>query len=681
MSNNTVLFLPPRGLTFRDLDPAAVADDLLRRIATARKCVEAAIAAEPQALIPTLELIGEDLDRRFTPLRHLNSVASTPAVRAAYEKTLAAFTDYETWLGQHQDLYKAFRALADATDFAQRPQAEQALVRHALVGFRLSGAGLPPAERETVRGLIAKLSELGNRFETQLLDATDAWRLPIANEDRLAGVPAAAIELLAERAREAGIEGWLLTLDPGVVDVVLTHADNRALRREVYEAWVSRASDAGAQAGRYDNATVIEEILAARHRLARMLGYKNYADYALVERMARSAGEVAEFLRNLAQRARPRAVEELTELSRFAAEHGLAEPLASWDIGYYSEKLREARYGFDEEALRRYLPLEHVLAGLRKLCGKLYGLHFRTARDVASWHPDVVIWEISGIDGARIGRLYLDLYARPGKRGGAWMDEGGHRLRLAGVARHPAAFLNANFLRPARNRPSLIAHDDVVTLCHELGHCLHHLLSTVDYPSVGGISGVEWDAVEFPSQLHEELAWHPAGLAALAAEAETGALLPAELVTALGNSRRFQGALRLVRQLEFSLFDLKLHTLDTATPSIADVRRVLADARKTIRVTPTSALDRFECGFAHIFNDGYAAGYYSYLWAEVMARDGFTAFTKNNELKFETGRRLADTVLAGGGSRPARDLYHAFRGHDPDPAPLLALYGIANTTH
>ncbi|MGH8225492.1 MAG: M3 family metallopeptidase [Gammaproteobacteria bacterium] len=671
---------PPRALAFRDLDPAGVADDLLRRMAHAREGVEAAIAAEPRALIPTLELIGEDLGRRFTPLRHLNSVASTPAVRAAYEKTLAAFTDYGTWLGQHQGLYQAFRALAEATDFAQRPQAEQALVRHALVGFRLSGAELPPAERELVRGLIAELSELGNRFETQLLDATDAWRLPVAEKETLAGVPAAAIELLAERAREAGSDGWLLTLDPGVVDAVLTHAHNRALRREVYEAWVSRASAAGPQAGRFDNAPLIEAILAARARLARMLGYKNYADYALVERMVSNAGEATEFLRDLAQRARPRAEQEFAELSRFAVKHGLRDPLAPWDIGYYSEKLREERYGFDEEALRRYLPLEQVLAGLRKLCRKLYGLHFRTVKDLALWHPDVAVWEISAADGARIGRLYLDLYARPGKRGGAWMDEGGHRLRLAGVQRNAAAFLNANFMRPARGRPSLIAHDDVVTLCHELGHCLHHLLSTVNYPSVGGISGVEWDAVEFPSQLHEELAWHPAGLAALASEAKTGAALPAELVEALGRSRGFQGALRLVRQLEFSLFDLELHALDTATPSIGDVRRVLTDVRKTIRVTPVSELDHFECGFAHIFNDGYAAGYYSYLWAEVMARDGFTAFVQNGELESATGRRLADTVLAGGGSRPARELYRAFRGHDPDPAPLLALYGIANTS-
>lgn len=667
---------PPRGLNFRDLDPPAIAEDLKRRIGKARKRVESAIADDPRSLIPTLELIEEDLGRRFTPLRHLNSVASTPAVRAAYEKSLAVFTDYETWLGQHQGLYRAFSALADAPDFVHRPQAEQALVRHALVGFHLSGAGLPAAEREQVRGLIAELSELGNRFETQVVDATDAWHLPVKDKALLAGVPEATVELLAERAKEKDADGWLLSLDPSVVSDVLKYADTRRLRRQVYEAWVSRASDAGPQAGQYNNVPVIEAVLAARHRLARTLGYENYVEYALVERMARSAEEVAGFLLDLAQRARPRAEQELAELTEFSAAHGLAEPLAPWDIGYYSEKLREERYGFDEEALRRYLPLERVLSGLKKLCRELYGLHFRTNKHVPVWHPDVTVWELAGADGQHIGRLYIDLYARPGKRGGAWMDEGGHRLHLGGVSRRPSAFLNANFMQPARGRQSLITHDDVVTLCHELGHCLHHLLSTVDYPSVGGISGVEWDAVEFPSQLHEEFAWHPAGLAALAAEVQTGAALPRELVKALGDSCRFQGALRLMRQLEFSLFDLELHTLDIATPSIADVRRVLANVRQSVRVTPVAELDHFECGFAHIFNDGYAAGYYSYLWAEVMARDGFAAFTHDGKLNVETGRRLADTVLANGGSQPARDLYRAFRGRDPEPAPLLALYGV-----
>lgn len=667
---------PPQGLNFRDLDPPAIVEDLKRRIGKARKHVESAITDDPQSLIPTLELIEEDLGRRFTPLRHLNSVASTITVRAAYEKALAAFTDYETWLSQHQGLYRAFSTLADAPDFAQRPQAEQALVRHALVGFHLAGAGLPPAEREQVRGLIAKLSELGNRFETQVVDATDAWHLPVTDKGLLTGVPEGTVELLAERANEKGAAGWLLTLDPSVVSDILKYADTRLLRRQVHEAWVSRASDAGPQAGQHNNVPVIEAVLTARHRLARTLGYENYAEYALVERMARSAEEVAGFLLDLAQRAKPRAEQELAELAEFSATHGLDEPLAPWDIAYYSEKLREERYGFDEEALRRYLPLERVLAGLKKLCRQLYGLHFRTNKNASVWHPDVRVWELAGGDGQRIGRLYLDLYARPGKRDGAWMDEGGHRLHLGGLNRHPSAFLNANFMQPARGRPSLIAHDDVVTLCHELGHCLHHLLSTVNYPSVGGISGVEWDAVEFPSQLHEEFAWHPAGLSALAAEVETGTALPGELVQALGDSRRFQGALRLMRQLEFALFDLELHTLETPAPTIDDVRRVLAEVRASVRVTPVSELDRFECGFSHIFGGGYAAGYYSYLWAEVMARDGFSAFVLDGKLDFGTGHRLADTVLANGGSRPARELYRAFRGRDPDPAPLLALYGI-----
>ncbi|MGH8161783.1 MAG: M3 family metallopeptidase [Gammaproteobacteria bacterium] len=668
--------IPPRGLAFRDRKPEAVAADFLRRIERARERVEAVIAGDSHNSIPALEIIGEDLDRRFAPLRHLNAVASTPAVRAACEKTLAAFTDYETWLGQHQGLYRAFRALAATDDFGRRPRAEQTLVRHALVGFKLSGAELPPDQREEVRALIAQLSELGSRFETQLLDATDAWKLPVTDETELAGLPESAIALTGERARENELAGWLVTLDPAVVDAVLTHADNRALRQKVYEAWVSRASDAGPLADRHDNAPVIEAILAARHRLARRLGYVDYADYALVERMAENSNEVAAFLRDLARRARPRAEKEWRELAEFAEEQGLDGPVTPWDIGYYSEKLREARYGFDEERLRRYFPLEHVLGGLRELFRELYGLRFRSLKDAPIWHADVRVWEICAADGARIGRLYLDLHARPGKRGGAWQDEGGNRLRLAGVTRRPVAFLSANFLRPASGKPSLLSHDDVVTLCHELGHCLHHLLTRVNYPSVGGINGVEWDAVEFPSQLHEEFAWHPAGLARFAAETDTGAAMPRELVAALDESRRFQGALRLTRQLEFALFDLELHRLDLASPSIIDVRRVLADVRRETRVTPISPLDRMECNFAHIFGGGYAAGYYGYLWAEVMARDGFAAFVDGAGLNHEAGQRLARTVLARGGSLPARELYREFRGRDADPATLLAAYGI-----
>ncbi|HEX5313521.1 MAG TPA: M3 family metallopeptidase [Gammaproteobacteria bacterium] len=662
---------PPRGLAFRDFDPQAAATEFLRSIEAARETVDEAAAEGGEGLIASLEIVGEDLDRRFAPLRHLNAVASTPAVRSAYETALAAFTGYETWLGQHQRLYRRYQSLARAADLAERPPGERALIAHALTGFRLSGADLPEQERSAVRRLIGELSELENRFQECLREASEAWREPIAEEAELAGIPEPVVALLREHAAQENRDGWLLTLDPGIVDAVLIHAENRALRRRVYDAWVSRASQ-----GDHDNAPVIEAILARRRRLARALGYANFADYALVERMAKNAEEVSAFLRDLAGRARARAQQELAELSRFAAEQGLEGALAPWDISYYGERLRKNRYGLDDESLRRFFPLERVLAGLRALCRELYGLRFRSIKDASTWHPEVRVWTLTR-GGETVGRLYLDLYARPGKRGGAWMDEGGQRLRLAGLTRRPMAFLNADFLHPARGRPSLLTHEDVVTLCHELGHCLHHLLTTVDYPSVAGISGVEWDAVEFPSQLHEEFAWHPAGLAQLAAEADSGAAMPGELVQALGASRRFQGALHLLRQIEFALFDLEVHRLAKAAPSIAELRCVLADVQCEVRVTPVSPRDRSECNFAHIFGGGYAAGYYSYLWAEVMARDGFAAFVDGAELRRDAGERLAGTVLAAGGSRPARELYRAFRGRDPQSAPLLAAYGIA----
>lgn len=667
--------VPPQRLSFKRV-PTAVVADLERRLERARRRIDAACAAPASDLIPLLELIDEDLSRRLAPLRHLNAVAASSAVRGAYQCALAAMTDFGTWIGQHQGLYRHFHAMAEEPQFARRPQAERALVRHALVGFRLSGAELPPAQRDHVRALLGELSELGNRFETQVLDATDAWSLHLDGARPLAGMPESVTALLGERAAAAGERGFQVTLDPAVVDAVLTHADNRSLRREVYEAWVSRASDAGPLAGRFDNAPLIEKILARRYALARAVGYPGYAAYGMAERMVSDPDAARAFLRDLARRARPRAQEEFAELTEFARRHG-ADELAPWDLAYWSEKLRAERYGFDEKRLRRYLPLEHVLTGLRSLIRALYGVHIRIRRGAATWHPDVRVWTLRSGDGTQIGELYLDLYARPGKRGGAWMDEGGHRLRLAGVERRPTAFLSANFLQPAGGRPALIGHDDLVTLCHELGHCLHHLLTRVDYPSVGGISGVEWDAVEFPSQLHEELAWHPAGLAALAAEVGTGAALPRDLVEALSASRRFQGALRLMRQLEFGLFDLDLHRRATSAPAIAEVRGVLAAVREEVRIIPVSPADRFECGFTHIFGGGYAAGYYSYLWAEVMARDAFAAFTDGKTLDPAAGRRLADTVLAAGGSRPARTLYREFRGGDPDPAALLATYGIA----
>lgn len=654
-----------------------MADGLERRLRRARRSVDASIADGVRALVPTLELTGEDLDRRFAPLRHLNAVDASPSVRAAYERALGAITDYRTWLGQHQELYRAFREFAKSAEFARRPAAERTLVHHALVEFRLSGVELPPDRRERVRALLAELAELGNRFETRVVDAADAWSRQVPEQAALAGVPADVMALLAERAAERGARGWLVTLDAAVVDAVLTRADERTLRREVYEAWVSRASDAGPLAGRFDNAPAIAEILARRHELARATGFENYAQYALVERMAQGAEEIAAFLRDLARRARPRAEAELQELTRFACARGLEGTLEPWDLAYYSEKLRAERYGFDEEALRRYFPLEHVLAGLRSLFRRLYGIRFRTGRGVRAWHPDVFCWEIADAGGAPLGRLYLDLYARPGKRAGAWMDAGGHRIALAGVRRRPMAFLTANFLRPARGRSPLLTHDDVVTLCHEFGHCLHHLLTRVDYPSVGGINGVEWDAVEFPSQLHEEFAWHPRGLALLAADSSSGAPLPPGLVAALEASRRFQAALRLMRQLEFALFDIELHRRDPAKLGPDPAGRTLAEVRREVRVAPLSPLDRSASSFTHVFGGGYAAGYYGYLWAEVMARDGFAAFVEGERLLPAAGRRLRREVLAVGGSRPARESYRAFRGRDPDPGALLAAYGIA----
>lgn len=675
MKKTDTLPHPPRHLNFHP-DAAASAQDFERRLGEARRRIEAAVGSSATTLVRTLELVGEDLDRRFAALRHLNAVRASAQTRSAYERALAAYTEFETWLGQHPKLYRIFRNLAKQRGFARRPAAERALVQHALADFQLSGAELPRKERECVRRLIAELAQFGNRFEAQLLDATDAWQLPVREASALTGLATDIQAALAERARETGQQGWLLTLDAAVVDTILKQSANRDLRREVYEAWISRASDVGPHAGRFDNGPVIKSILERRYGLAEATGFANYAEYALTERMARSAQEVVSFLRELAARARPRAQEQLEELQRFARTRGLREPLAAWDLAYYSEQLRAERFGLDEETLRHYFPLTRVLGGLRNLFRRMYGIRFRTNRRSATWHPDVITWDLVDAGGRPLGRLYLDLHARPAKRAGAWMDEGGHRVRLAGVERLPIGFLTANFLRAAPGRPSLLTHDDVITLCHEFGHCLHHLLSRINYPSVSGINGVEWDAVEFPSQLHEEFAWHPRGLALLAAEAETGEPLPDGLVAALGASRRFQAAMRLMRQIEFALFDIELHASEPAMLGADPAGRVLAAVRHEVRVAPLSPLDRTASSFAHVFGGGYAAGYYGYLWAEVMARDAFGVFLARGQLLPAAGHRLRREVLAVGGSRSARVSYRRFRGRDPDPEALLLAYGM-----
>ena len=628
------------------------------------------------------ERLDQRLARAWAPVSHLHAVSDTQELRAAYEQAEEKITDFASALGQNRELYARVQAVADAPDFMQRSRPERALVQHALRDFRLSGVALEEPARTRFREIANELSRLATAFSNAVLDATDAWQEHIEDERDLAGIPESGRAVLREYARERGLDGWLVTLKQPAVQAVLTYADNRSLRERVYWAYQTRASDQGPQAGQFDNSGRIEKILALRHEAAQLLGFANAAEESLATKMAKSPDEVLTFLRDLIARARPVAQRELEELREFArAELGLAT-LESWDVAYASEKLRLARHALDEEQLKAYFPLPAVMEGMFALAGRLYGISVAPAREpVDTWHPDVRYCELHDAGGAPIAGVYLDLYARSGKRGGAWMDVCRARFRDGDGVQLPIAFLTCNFAPPSGERPSLLTHDDVQTLFHEFGHGLHHMLTRIDLPSIGGIDGVEWDAVELPSQFMENFCWNRQALDLFAKHWSTGETLPDELFDRMQAARHFQAGMFLCRQLEFGLFDFLLHaTCDPARG--ARVMETLEDARREAAVLHPPAWQRFPHAFTHIFAGGYAAGYYSYLWAEVLSADVFGAFEEHagaggDVIDAATGARFRDEFLSVGASRPALESFVAFRGRAPRPDALLRAYGFA----
>ena len=626
-------------------------------------------------LLP-LERLHDALARSFAPVAHLHAVADSPALRAAYGEAEQRITATQALLGQHHGLYEAVQGVRARPDFVTLAPAQRALTEHALRDFRLAGVALPEPARTRFRAISERLAELGTGFEEAVLDAGEAWRQHITDERDLAGLPPSALHTLARCAREEGLEGYLIVLRQPAVQAVLTHAENRDLRERVYWAWNTRASDQGPQAGTFDNSARITEILALRHEAAQMLGYSDAAALSLADKMAPGVAEVRAFLEDLLQRARPRALVEREELRAFAAaELGLPN-LEAWDIAWASEKLRRARHALDEEEIKAYFPLPQVLAGLFELVERLFGVRVREHGGGASvWHPDVRYAEVFDAAGQRIAGLYLDLYARGGKRGGAWMDVCRARFRDGAHMQMPLAFLTCNFAPPTAQAPALLTHDDVLTLFHEMGHVLHHLLTEVDLPGVGGIDGVEWDAVELPSQFLENFAWRREGLDRVARHHRSGAALPEALFQRMLAARHFQAGLHLLRQLEFALYDLRLHA-EYGPAQGARTLELLGEVRRVAAVLPPPAWQRFPHAFTHVFSGGYAAGYYGYLWAEVLAADAFARFEEEGVFNAATGAAFRREILAVGASRPALESFRAFRGRDPDPAPLLRSYGL-----
>lgn len=638
------------------------------------------LTADPSArdfatLLAPLERWEERLGRTFAPVSHLHGVKDSPELREAYSEALEKLTEHGTELGQNRALYEAVKAVREAPGFAGMDLARRTVVEDSLRGFRLSGVALEEPARSRFKDIQNQLSKVETEFEEAVLDATDAWTRPVA-DDELAGIPESARAMLRTMAQEKNQEGHLATLKGPVVQAILTFADNRALREQLYTAYNTRASDQGPQAGTHDNSARIETILALRHEAANLLGFDSNAHLSLADKMAGTPERVLRFLRELAAKAKPVARRELDELKVFAAaELGIAD-LQPWDVAYASEKLREQRFAFSEEDLKPYFPLPSVMQGLFTVAERVFGVKLVERHGVDTWHPDVHFFDVVDHDGTVRAGVYLDHYARSGKRGGAWMDVCRSRLNDGESLFKPVAYLTCNFAPPSDGKPALLTHDDVITLFHEFGHGIHHLLTEVDWPSIGGISGVEWDAVELPSQFMENFAWQREALDLFARHHETGERLPDDLYAKMLQARHFHAGLFLVRQLEFALFDFRLH-LEYDPAEGARVLDVIREVRRDVAVLTPPSWHRGPHAFTHIFSGGYAAGYYSYLWAEVLSADAFAAFEEAGVFDAATGARYRREILAVGGSRPALESFIAFRGREPEPDALLRSYGLA----
>lgn len=621
------------------------------------------------------EVLEDRLSRAWSPVSHLHGVRDSDALREAYSAAQDKIVAFQTALGQNRELYAAVKAVADSEEFAGLPRAARTLVEHDLRDFELAGVALEEPARSRFREISSELARLSTEFEEAVLDATDAWSEHLTDESALAGIPESGLAVLRAYAKEKELEGWLVTLKQPSVQAVLTYAEDRQLRARVYRAYGTRASDQSDQ-GRYDNTPRIERILALRHEAAGLLGFANTAEESLATKMAPSADRVIEFLRDLVAKARPMAEADLLEMREYARSELGIDDLQPWDTGYAAEKLRESKYALNEEELKPYFPLPAVLEGLFAVINRVLGVSVRERSDVEVWHEDARYFDLLDANGKVFAGAYIDLYARTGKRGGAWMDVCTSRIRREHALQLPVAYLVCNFAPPTPDRPSLLTHDDVITLFHEFGHGLHHMLTEVDYSGVSGISGVEWDAVELPSQFMENFAWKREGLDLIARHWQTGEKLPDALFERMQRARNFQSGLFLVRQLEFGLFDFRLHR-EFDPDRGARTLELLAEVRREVSVLAPPQWHRFPHAFTHIFAGGYGAGYYSYLWAEVLSADAFERFEQEGVFNPEVGQAWRRAVLAVGGSRPALESFVEFRGREPSPEALLRSYGVA----
>jgi oligopeptidase A len=656
-------------------------DTLLRdaRAAVERVAADASAPTWDNVVTPTEEPL-EHLDRAWGAVRNLNAVMSTPAIRDAYNENLPRVTAFYTDLAQDLRLFERFRALRASPAFAALDPARARLIDNELRDFRLGGAELAPEDKVRFKAIQEELAQLSARFDDNVLDAENAWSLVVDDAARLAGVPADVVAAAREAAAADGRQGWKLTLRQPCYVPVMQYADDRELRATLHRAFATLGSDLGANPD-WDNTAIIRRILELRREEAVLLGYGNYAEVSLVAKMAQDPAQVLAFLRDLASRARPFAERDYAEVEAFARTSLGIEDFAAWDLAYASEKLKAQRYAYSEQEVKQYLPEDRVLAGLFRVVETIYGIHIAPAQ-APVWHPTVRFFRISDASGAIVGEFYLDLYAREGKQSGAWMDDAINRRRIDEHVQHPVAYLTCNFASPVGGKPALLTHRDVVTLFHEFGHGLHQLLTRVDILGLSGLHGVEWDAVELPSQFMENFCWEWEVLEPMTAHVDTGAPMPRELFERMLAARNFQSGMAMLRQIEFGLLDMLLHTAydPVGGGPFADPQAVLAAVRREVAVVPRPPYDRFMHAFGHIFAGGYAAGYYSYKWAEVLSADAYSLFEEAGVLSPEAGARFREEVLAMGGSRPALDSFVAFRGRPPQLDALLRHNGMTTSS-
>jgi oligopeptidase A len=628
--------------------------------------------------VQPFEDANEHLSRMWGQVGHLNMVMNGPELREVYNANLPKVTQYYAELSQNLALFQKYKAIHDGAGFAALNSEQKKVIENELRDFRLGGAELQEDKKARFMAIQEEQSELTSKFSDNLLDATNAYTCVIENEKDISGIPADECQVAAEAAREAGKTGWLFTLKAPSYGPVMQYADNRALRERMYRAYTTRASEQlveGAQI-ELDNTPLMTRILKLRAEQAQMLGFGNFAEYSLASKMADTPAQVAEFLLELAHRAKAFAEKDLAEMREFAAAQLGLDDLQSWDVGYTSEKLREQRYAFSEQEVKQYFPEDAVLSGLFGLVESLFGLNIKPSK-APIWHDTVRFFDIRDDRGSLIGQFYLDLYARASKRGGAWMDDAITRRRTTTGIQTPVAYLNCNFASPLGGKPALFTHDEVITLFHEFGHGLHHLLTQVEELGVSGISGVEWDAVELPSQFMENFCWEWDVLQGMTRNADSGAKLPRDLFDKMIAAKNFQSGLQMLRQIEFSLFDLRLHSEFDANGK-QSVQQLLDEVRSEVAVLIPPSFNRFQNSFGHIFSGGYAAGYYSYKWAEVLSADAYSLFEENGVLDAATGSHFREQILAVGGSRDAMESFKAFRGREPRIDALLRHNGLTS---